>query len=317
MMTVTRRKHIASALPNEIWVMVFSLLGFIDLFSAYRVNRHWRTIIPHVKKSDALTLFTLMVKATKQSDSDTHDSLTLARRQCFVNEFEGLFRVTIPELYRSFLTGWPSERSPPGLDWPHALVCERSAYSSDWTGLANINLLPFVHSFIVLDKSTRSKIQQGENLTSSEWQSFSDREPLRHITDAQNEETLRFFREYEDNWTGVDDPSVHGNIHALRDSLEIGAIRLSHCVCDGLSWEFRMILDGPAKGQVHAWGGAGGYKGFEAMSFVEWKAQEWTGEHPRHEDEMAIFIRTLKALGREDLMGRCSKTNDMASIVRP
>jgi hypothetical protein len=39
-----------------------------------------------------------------------------------------------------------------------------------------------------------------------------------------------------------------------------------------------MVLEGPARGEIHGWESGGWYNGFEAPSFLDWRYDEWPGE---------------------------------------
>ena len=97
--------------------------------------------------------------------------------------------------------------------------------------------------------------------------------PPRFYTDSQNQHTLRFIR-------------IHATDPRWEDGgkwskLYLPVLRMSRYYTEagyhgesGGSGEYVMILEGPARGEIHGWSW-GWYDGFEATSFLEWKNDNW------------------------------------------
>ncbi|KAJ6573857.1 hypothetical protein DFH09DRAFT_1151267 [Mycena vulgaris] len=165
------------------------------------------------------------------------------------------------------------------MHWPHSVrffvsdfcFCPRhlhedpeSCYCAD-REVRNVSLTVFEDVF---------KIIMGNTVPvdghSSSWELFNN--PLRLYTDDQNAQTMRFIHAYpaaKVRWTG------------RWANLDFKALTLSryHFATEESTSEgiFVMILDGPTRGEIHAWSLSGEtwYDGFEAESFWQWDYVEW------------------------------------------
>lgn len=276
-------------LPSELWLSIFGHLPLPDLLSVYHVDRQFRALVPNIEKGDNLILFNLAMEDMTRP-VDTPYPISLADRLSYVNEVESTtidkmpgFKVTIPELYRAVLTQWPVKRPPPGSTWPHAVrfhamgycSCDKEAYGDECqckrrcVDEHNVMLFGSVLDMIWNDVHFDF---HDESVGDCRYELFSN--PPRLYTDLQNQQTLRFIRMYADDprWT------ANGHSNSKWRRLDLPLLRMSryHTEAEvlgetvGRDGESYMLLDGPARGEIHGWS-MGWYDGFEATTYLEWR----------------------------------------------
>jgi hypothetical protein len=273
------------ALPNELWLEVFENLPVRDLLSAYRVDRRWRSLVPSISESVRLTLFKLAIKDIERPSNGLH-CVSLPDRISYVSEVEGSRGICIPEPYRTLLTEWPVARPPVGSHWPHAVrfhasgfcSCHRAMHESERclckemeVATQNVTLTQSLLDIIRDDQP----FDYHDPHKDCRWELFSN--PPRLHTDVQNDQTIRFILMHPPAmW------SRRGEHEHSWPVLKLQALRLSrYTVVDdssGVTGEFYMVLEGPARGEIHGWESGGWYNGFEATSFLDWRYDEWPGE---------------------------------------
>lgn len=274
-------------LPNELWLDIFYRLTLADLLSAYRVDRHWRSMVPNISESVRLKLFRLAIEdILVEQPSDTPHTVTLHDRLSYVMDIEMSFDVLIPDPYRTCLMEWPVRRPPPRLHWPHAVRFHASGFCSC---LGLLHRECYCHDErvqiqrLTIKKGLLGIIRRHEEFDyhsslDARYELFSN--PPRLSTDSENEQTLRFIRIH---------PS--GKMWSDRGSwadLSVKALRLSRYI----TGEFWMILEGPTRGEIHGWSESTWYDGFEATSFLGWRYEEWK------QDDGETEIREWNGTGR-------------------
>lgn len=272
-----------SLFPPELILEFLENLSFPDLISAYQVNKQWRVLVPKISSSLRLRLFHLAFHLYENQDGPGFSRVTLSDRCSYVSDIESRHRVVIPDPYRVVLTEWPVSHPPPGFHWPHAVrfhangfcSCDRSfdpietcSCESDEVTTREIRL-----SEVILNK-----VMNGEpfDFSGSEWaqrELFFD--PPRLHTQEQNEQTLRLIRAHPlESYGWLRMMPASSSWRTLRfQVLRLSAYRYfggedQQWLADGF---YAMMLDGPTRGQIHAWSSGIWYDGFEAEDFMQWK----------------------------------------------
>ncbi|KAF7966676.1 hypothetical protein HWV62_37506 [Athelia sp. TMB] len=106
----------------------------------------------------------------------------------------------------------------------------------------------------------------------SQWELFAN--PPRLHTDTQNENTLRFIRAH---------PARMWTTQGAWAMLGVRCLNLFACNQGSNGGWFSMVLDGPARGEVHAWA-YGWYQGLEARSYWGWRYVGWSEEDGLEEE---------------------------------
>ncbi|KAJ7139430.1 hypothetical protein C8R44DRAFT_867582 [Mycena epipterygia] len=265
----------ATAIP-ELLIQVFEHLPLIDLISATHVSQQWRALPP---KIDSPTRLRLLDLSFGNDSVDAPHPIPLRVRISYVDKVEEKHNVLIPEPYRTILTEWPRSQPPAGMHWPHSVrffasgfcFCPREMHETLEMCLCagrevrtTTIKIPKTIFKLVMDENT---IPVDEDYS---WELFKN--PVRLHTDEQNAQTMRFIRAHavaEFRWQG------------RWANLEFKVLQLSryhfHTAVGVSDGTFLMILDGPTRGQIHAWSSSGDdwYDGFEADSFWDWDYTEW------------------------------------------
>ncbi|KAF7968046.1 hypothetical protein HWV62_32110 [Athelia sp. TMB] len=308
-------------IPNELWLKIFELLPIPDLFSAYSVNQRWRSLIStwriDRKKSLRLSLFSLALKDIDEMPEVAHH-IGLSQRVAYVDDVETTHNITIPEPYRTVLTEWPSRRPVPGCCWSDFLLyhatgqcaCRFDASSGELCQCDKQVEVRHLHiRSSLLEKIRRHEPFDYHALDESQWQLFDS--PPRLHTDEQNEKTLSFIRAH---------PESMWERYGWWERLHVRCLHLFSC-SDG--WEaggFSMILDGPARGEIHVWA-YGWYQGIEAKSYLEWNYTEQSREDERksEEDVMRIpnelWLKIFEFLPIPDLFSAYSSNQLWRSLI--
>lgn len=295
--------------PNELWINIFGHLPVTGLLSAYRVNQHWRSLVPYINDSLRRAIFNLVVRDIKEpSDSDVLHCVSLPDRISYVAEVEDSHGILIPEPYRTILTEWPIKRPPPGSHWPHAVrfhasgfcSCDRVMYDR---GMCRCKENQVTNQNITLKHSLLEMIRRHESFDYHEphhdcrWELFSNAPRL--ITDSQNEQTIRFILKHPPaKWRSP--PGVPDE--RRWPELGLRVLRLSRYTFahdnSAVTGEFYMIVEGPARGEIHGWESGGWYNGFEANSFLDWRYNEW--ERDNDGDSFKDNVGNTKGDGKTD-----------------
>ena len=200
----------------------------------------------------------------------------LSQRVAYAADVEAKHGITIPEPYRMVLTEWPSRRPVPGCCWPdfalHHLhpdtgdcICRFDTFSGEPCQSDNHVQKRSLHiDSSLLDKIRRHEPCDYHAIDESQWELFDN--PPRLHTDEQNENTLRFIRAHPESMWKKEGPFRKLSVHCLN---------MFACYDGSEGGRFCMILDGPARGEIHAWA-YGWYSGFEAKSYLEWYFTGWS-----------------------------------------
>ena len=266
-------------IPNELWLKIFEFLPLLDLFSAYSANQHWRSLIStwraDCKESLRLSLFSLALKDIDKMPDVTRQ-IGLSRRIAYTARIEARHNITIPEPYRTVLTEWPSRRPVPGFCWPdisnHYLhpdtgecICRFDTFSGDTCQRQQVEERHLHIRASLLNKIRRHAPFDYHADDESEWELFDN--PPRLYTDEQNESTRRFIRAH---------PESMWKREGEWEKLSMRCLNMVACYHGSDSGgRFCLILDGPARGEIHGWS-YGGYQGIEAKSYLGWNFTGWT-----------------------------------------
>ncbi|KAJ6459786.1 hypothetical protein C8R47DRAFT_130523 [Mycena vitilis] len=262
----------AIAIP-ELLIQIIEHLSLLDLISAAQVSQQWRALVPKIDSPTRLRLLGLAFR-----DVESSHPIPLDVRLSYVNKVETILDdITIPEPYRTVLTEWPVPNPPPGMHWPHSLrfyasgfcFCPRHTHEfpdqclcAD-TEVRNVELMMFEDSFrLVMDEGV-APIGRDDELFNN---------PVRLHTDKQNAQTMRFIRAHPAEGVSWSEKWAHFGFRVLQLS------RYHFHTREGTSdGTFVMMLEGPTRGQIHAWASAGEswYDGHETDSFWDWRYVEW------------------------------------------
>ncbi|KAF7375098.1 F-box domain-containing protein [Mycena sanguinolenta] len=268
----------------ELLLQFFEPLPLGDLISATHVCQQWRALVPKIDSPTRLRLLGLAFR-----DFTSSHPIPLSVRISYVEKIETTYNVLIPEPYRTILTEWPSSQPPPGMHWPHSVrfhasrFCYCQRHRNEDPNECRCALEPDVLEAVVTmwDEVYRSVVEEGvipgEDVHAS-GELFNT--PLRLHTPEQNAQTVRFIRAQPVagvEWVGSTKKWANFKVSALRLSryhvhTEPHEEDEVTQVSDGI---FMLILDGPSRGQIHAWSEETWYDGFEAEDFWEWNYTEW------------------------------------------
>ncbi|KAJ7652066.1 hypothetical protein DFH06DRAFT_1206689 [Mycena polygramma] len=261
----------------ELLIQIFEHLPLRDLISTTHVCGQWRALVPKIESPTRLRLLALCFDKLPSPHP-----ISLDDRVSYVNKVETKYTVLIPEPYRTLLTEWPVSNPPPGMHWPHSVrfhasgfcFCPRHMHGDPDECLCADQEVCDVE-ITMLAENFRFIMQHGTVPVGlpCNWELFN--RPIRLYTEEQNAQTLRFIRAHpEAEWStrGRTNSWVYLPFRVLQLS------RYEYGTAEGASdGTFVMILDGPARGQIHGWSSSGftWYDGFEADSFWDWNYLEW------------------------------------------
>ncbi|KAJ6464109.1 hypothetical protein C8R45DRAFT_1025258 [Mycena sanguinolenta] len=268
----------------ELLLQFFEPLALRDLISATHVCQRWRALVPKVDSPTRLRLLGLSFH-----DVTSPHPISLSVRISYVEKIETRYSVVIPEPYRTILTEWPSSHPPLGMHWPHSVrfhasgfcYCARQNHETpdiclcgEKDDVREVAIAMFEDVFkLVVDEGV---VPVGEHEQRTSWELFDS--PLRLHTPEQNAQTMRFIRAQ---------PPAAVDWKKKLGIRQISALQLSRYHDhtkednDGISQSsdgtFVLILDGPSRGEIHAWSSSGDtwYDGFEAEDFWDWNYSEW------------------------------------------
>jgi hypothetical protein len=194
-----------------------------------------------------------------------------------VDKVETNYDILIPEPYRTILTEWPASQPPRGMHWPHSVRFHASGFCfcprhmhwmSDECWCADTEVRDV--ELTLFDETFRRVVLEGVVPLETDFELFNN--PVRLHTDTQNAQTMRFIRAHPAAGFRWKDRWAHLTFRVLR--LSRYHFDTAEGKSDGI---FVMILDGPTRGQIHAWSssGEGWYDGYEAENFWEWNYLEW------------------------------------------
>ncbi|KAF7367507.1 F-box domain-containing protein [Mycena sanguinolenta] len=267
----------------ELLLQFFESLPLRDLISATHVCQQWRALVPRIDSPTRLRLLGLSF-----CNVTSPHPISLSVRISYVEKIETKYSVVIPEPYRTILTEWPSSQPPPGMHWPHAVRFHASGFCycarqnnetpdiclcGEKDDVREMALTMFEDVFRLIVKD--GVVPVGEHKQCASWELFD--KPLRLHTPEQNAQTMRFIKaqpsaavEWKGKWAYLKFSTLQLSRYHVHTPDEDGISQAS----DGT---FVLILDGPSRGQIHAWssGGDTWYDGFEAEDFWEWNYSEW------------------------------------------
>nr|GAT61409.1 predicted protein [Mycena chlorophos] len=269
----------------ELLLQVFEHLPLPDLISAMHVNQQWRALVPEIDASIRTRLLALAFQP-----NPTQWPVDLQTRQKYVEKVETDPEFTIPDPYRTLLLEWPSSHPPPTMHWPHSLrflasgfcYCFRQLHEDPSQCHCRRDVAVGKRSLYIFNAVYDWVVQHGTAPNNYEAECaheiFCAGTRLRAPSHAQ---TIRLIMAHKERfqWRG------------RWGDLPFRVLPLSRY------WEaeddqsssgvFVMILDGEARGQIHAWSenGESWYDGFEAETWWEWKYVEWDPTaHERHRE---------------------------------
>ncbi|KZP05373.1 hypothetical protein FIBSPDRAFT_354509 [Athelia psychrophila] len=187
------------------------------------------------------------------------------------------------------LTEWPSQRPPPGSHWPDAViahatgkcVCRCSIVDGElcqcgtWVRDNPVDMMTSLQEKLWSREPFDYRVKDSDG----RWELFDN--PPRLHTDAQNEQTLRFIQMHPHHmWSS----NVGGYWAKLPvRCLNLFMYRSRTRACGVGKGSFCLVLEGPARGEIHAWAG-GWYQGFEAKSYLELHYEGWAEEDEENEE---------------------------------
>ncbi|KAJ7293941.1 hypothetical protein C8J57DRAFT_41421 [Mycena rebaudengoi] len=273
---------IPTSIP-ELVIQFLEHLSLTDIISAMHVNQQWRALVPCISSPIRLRLLSLAFRDGVQSPYP----ISIEHRQSYVHKVELKHEVVIPEPYRTILMEWPSSQPPPEMHWPHSVrfhatgfcYCPRHMYDNpDECRCADEEEVQTVSIMLPKDVLMLA-MEEGRADKEKGWELF-DNAPRLH-TDAQNRNTIRFIRQHpidEFPWKFEVWASLQFTVLDL-SSMKYYPTDAEDRTSDG---HFVMMLDGPTRGQIHAWSWSGSswYDGLEAEDFWDWKYVEWDYNAP-------------------------------------
>lgn len=311
------------SLPIELWLEVLNNLLFVELISAHQVNRTWRALIPSIDESTQVTLFRLALKAIAgEAATETRSPVSLQDRITYVEFIERYHKILIPEPYRTVLMEWPVKNPPPGYHWPDGVRRHASGFCScdqhrtqdndcictiTEVEQNDVTLMKSVLQLVLEDQPIDCKVEHPD----SRYELFA--RPPRLYTEVQNQHTRDFISKHPpEMWDitgahplrGSTNPWMTLHLRTLR--LSRYTIKYTHPQNDdqdedeeptesAFTGMFMMILEGPARGEIHGWD-FGWYNGFEAASFFDWRYEE----SQRGVEDQQQFTKVIKREREED-----------------
>ncbi|KAJ7171659.1 hypothetical protein C8R43DRAFT_978973, partial [Mycena crocata] len=262
----------------ELLIQILEHLALKDLIYASHVNRHWRAVVPQIDSPTRLRLLNLAFAV-----ADGFPTVSHSARLHYVDTVEKSHQIIIPEPYRTILTEWPASAPPPGMHWPHAVLFRSEGYCTCprfFTIDPCVCALTEVATVCVLIPPTLfSEIFTGAQVDTNS--AIDDRHELfrtrpRLHTPEQNARTIEFLRAHppdEFAWKTAESLALDGARLLHRRVLRLSRYRYSDPDGTQADGTFVMILDGPTRGQIHAWQVRGDsfYDGTEAVDFWEWR----------------------------------------------
>ncbi|KAJ7652063.1 hypothetical protein DFH06DRAFT_1206679 [Mycena polygramma] len=260
------------AIP-ELLIQIFEHLPLRDLISTTHVCGQWRALVPKIDSPTRLRLLTLCF-----NNLPSPHPISLDDRISYVNKVETTHTVLIPDPYRTLLTEWPVSNPPPGMHWPHSVrfhasgfcFCPRHMHGDPDECLCadqevrDVEIAMFAENFRFIMQHGTVPVDRPYN-----WELFNS--PVRLYTEEQNARTLRFI---------LTRPEAEWSVHGRWVHLPFRVLQLSRYCKSGPAGEvsdgtFVMILDGPARSQIHGWSSTSWFDGYKAESFWDWNYLEW------------------------------------------
>lgn len=267
-------------LPEELSLELLEFFELPGLISAYRVDRRWRSLVTHIHSPLRLEFFNLAFHEASSHPNNYPVSIDV--RQRFVKHVEDRVGCSLPDDFRFVLTEWPVRCPPPGYHWPHSLrffadgfcSCNRRE-NQDYMCLCEQATTS--GCALVVEGPLRDEIRRcGKDFDphadvdadDSRWDLFMN--PPRLFLPEHTAQTVRFILAHDNmEWSST-------------RWMHLKTLRLSPyyavCFTDGEraagTGEYYLILDGPCRGQIHAWKPGSWYDGFEAENFLEWRYEE-------------------------------------------
>ncbi|KDQ56427.1 hypothetical protein JAAARDRAFT_195069 [Jaapia argillacea MUCL 33604] len=290
-----------AALPVELHGAILLYLPFPDLLSAYWVCSLWRTVIPHITDPHRQHLLNV---AFKPHQHDPYPQpINLSVRNAYVEYIETKHRIEIPYEYRLVLTEWPFAHPPPRMTWPDALrffadpdkgcSCDRRPrrhrFRRYWDFNCSCQDREVSRRWVEASNRLLDKIFEGEefDLFDDNWDLTFDLPSGRYLSIDDTKRLIELIKSYPYSTTSGpwhDERYGDGPWDRRMTCSRLGplALDLSALLVDdsnpmGVGYHLGrtyMILEGKARGQIHAWSEYQDYDGFIAESFFEWKDGE-------------------------------------------
>ncbi|KIY48857.1 hypothetical protein FISHEDRAFT_73194 [Fistulina hepatica ATCC 64428] len=216
-----------------------------------------------------------------ESDQDPTLRVTLVQRLAYVRDIEAVLRpqnITIPNSYYIVLTEWPRSLPPRGMHaWADAVrfhahgvcTCPRGLYMPPKCHCAALSVQQ--QTFSINFKFLwvmRKNWPLTPDIPTQDWRwELLNNKPLLY-TPEQNEQTIRFIRLHDDKEMFKQSQTGPGmEWHWFSMSLRCLRMSRHQVFTANTRW---MILEGPARGEIHNWHHSNRYGGFEAMDYFEW-----------------------------------------------
>ncbi|KAF7331425.1 F-box domain-containing protein [Mycena kentingensis (nom. inval.)] len=263
------------AIP-ELVLQMLPHLELRDLISAMHVNAQWRALVPKIDSPTRIRLLGLSFRS-----SPTPWPISLRTRQNYVQKVEAKLTDPIPEPYRTILLEWPSSHPPPGMHWPHSVrhyasgfcFCFHEQYEDEGSchcaenevGLRKLKVAKPVFEWVVERGTAPVHLDHAHEI-------FEYGVRLQAPSHAQTVRLIQGYREAFRNPAGSAWCRCNFQVLELSRYYVDAVVDNEDLFSAGV---FVMILEGPARGQVHAWQESTWYDGYEAESFWDWNYVEW------------------------------------------
>ncbi|KZS97281.1 hypothetical protein SISNIDRAFT_529667 [Sistotremastrum niveocremeum HHB9708] len=268
-------------LPDELILELGYYTGLREWITLSHTNTRLRAIVSSFNHPFRKRLLSLAFQPSSSLP------VSLKDRLIFVSMVETVWRIVIPEDCRILWTEWPNSQPPPGIFWPQKLRFHANGYCPRYVERVDACFCKSAEvqdSWITIHEAIRDEIIANERsiyLERPEEIVIDDVDasiykPLDRLRDSetQKRETVKFIRSIPLNdWKEVspfenDYPWLQYEVPTLLLSRRF---REDNDAVVHLTGEYRLILKGPAAGQIHAWQADEDYAGFEASSILDWE----------------------------------------------